>query len=251
MLEDRQVALALSGGATRGAYHLGVLAYLDEAGIKVKAISATSIGSVIATSYACGISPKEQLEIFKSREFKRIFSFKFPKTSFIKIDKHAKVLDKLIKKETLEEIDIKIVISAINLKTGEYIYFSKGDIRSICFASCALVPFFEKVEYNGYDLIDGGYLNNMPIDPLLELDLPIVGVNLLPAKEFKKKPNILNITKRLFFLHAHHQSNKNENMCSYVITSPELSKYSIFSFKHLDKLFAMGYEDAKEVLSQY
>ena len=87
-----EITLALSGGAARGAYHLGVLHFIEEEGLHVRAVSATSIGAVIGASWLCGVSAKEQLDIFKSKEFKRIFSFNYFRKSLYKIDMNAKIL---------------------------------------------------------------------------------------------------------------------------------------------------------------
>ena len=98
----KEITLCLSGGAARGAYHLGVLQYIEESGIEVKAISATSIGAIIAASWLSGVSAKEQLAIFKSREFKKIFSFNFFRGSLFSIDTTAKIIKKLVPKKILK-----------------------------------------------------------------------------------------------------------------------------------------------------
>jgi len=243
-----EVSLALSGGAARGAYHLGVLDYLDEKNIKVKAISATSIGAIIATSYASGISPKEQLEIFKSKEFKEIFSLNLFKGSLLKADYESKIIQRLLPVKNIEELNIPLHITAVDVQSGDYIYFSSGSTAQICLASSAIIPIFPSVEYDGKRLVDGGIINHMPIEPLNQYHYKIIGVNLHPTYPKNVNNTLFSNLKRAIFLRAYEISQASKNLCDIYISSPELENYSLFSLKYLDEMFQMGYEDASSML---
>ena len=245
----REITLALSGGAARGAYHLGVLHFIEENDITVKAICATSIGAIIGASWLSGISAKEQLAIFKSREFKKIFSFNFFRKSIYKIDMNAEILDTLVPKRNIEDLDTPLYITAVDINSGENIYFNSGDIKSVCFASSALVPMFEPVEYNGHKLVDGGFIDHIPTKPLKSYVYETVGVNLHPIYEAEVKENIFSYIKRTFYLSTYRDSFEAKADCDIYITSKKLPTYSIFSFKHFDELFELGYQDAKEKFS--
>lgn len=239
-----EISLALSGGAARGAYHLGVLHFLDKQNIKVKAISATSIGSIIGASYAGGVTPKEQLEIFKSKEFKDIFSLNLFGGSFLKADYKAKIIERLLPVKNLEDLDIPLHVTAVDIQTGEENYFSSGNTQLICLASSALVPIFAPVEYDGNKLIDGGIVNHMPTEPLKQYPYKIVGVDLHPVYPKNINNSIFSNFKRAIFIRAYKRSAAFENLCDIYISSPKLENYSIFSLKHLDEMFKLGYEDA-------
>ena len=71
------LALVLGGGAARGAFHLGILAYLEDKGIEINAYSGSSIGAIISCSHASGIESRKMLEIFKSDEVKNEVSTTF------------------------------------------------------------------------------------------------------------------------------------------------------------------------------
>ena len=62
------LALALSGGVARGAFHLGVLDFCEQHNIDIKAYSGSSVGAIISASHASGVKAKEQLKIFSSKE---------------------------------------------------------------------------------------------------------------------------------------------------------------------------------------
>lgn len=86
------INLSLSGGAARGAYHLGVLQKLDEIGVCIKRISGASIGSFVAVAYASGFKPFEILEIIKTDKFKSAFSLNLDFKSFAKIEFNNKII---------------------------------------------------------------------------------------------------------------------------------------------------------------
>lgn len=140
------LGLALSGGGAKGAAHIGVLKALEEENIKVKCISGTSSGSIVATLYACGYTPNEILKLFKvyCREISdldKTLPLKIINTMFsgrINIQGLAKGdnLENLIKiysnkKEIrdITQIKIPIVIPTVDINTGEIIYFSNTKIR--------------------------------------------------------------------------------------------------------------------------
>ena len=198
-MNKRRISLALSGGGARGAYHLGVLQYMDEIGVQIDAISGTSIGALVGVSYASGVKPKDQLEIFKSKEFKSVFSFKPFGPSLFNINLKSEILDKLFLETKLENLKIPTTITAVNLHNGENIYFKSGDAVKLCMASCALVPVFAPIKYENMLLADGGIVNHMPLDSLVDSNLKIVGVNLHTIFDTNNKTTIWSIFIRTFF----------------------------------------------------
>jgi NTE family protein len=78
-----KINLALSGGAFRGAFHLGFLEAIDGK-IEINAIAGSSIGALIGASYVCGVKPQKQLELLKSKAFKKVFKFNSLLKAFLK-----------------------------------------------------------------------------------------------------------------------------------------------------------------------
>lgn len=238
------ITLALSGGAARGAYHLGVLHFIEQNEINVKAICATSIGSVIGASWLSGVSAKEQLELFKSKEFRKVFRFDFFRRALYRVDADAAILDRFIPKKNIQDLEIPLYITAVDIDSGENIYFDTGNLKKLCLASSALLPLFAPIVYQGQRLIDGGFVNHMPLEPLKSLGLKIVGVNLNPIIKKDISPNIFSSTKRAFEIAAYKESGQIKADCDLYISSKKLLDYSLFSFKHFDELFALGFHDA-------
>ena len=245
----KEITLCLSGGAARGAYHLGVLQYIEESGIEVKAISATSIGAIIAASWLSGVSAKEQLAIFKSREFKKIFSFNFFRGSLFSIDTTAKIIKKLVPKKNIEDLPIPLHVSAVDINSGQNIYFDSGDIVTLCIASSALIPVFKPIRYNEKMLADGGFIDHIPLLPLQSYPYKIVGVNLHPIYEREVDVGIFSYIKRILYLSTYRDSFEASVHSDIYITSKKLLGYSLFSFNRFDELFELGYQDAQERFS--
>lgn len=245
-----KISLVLSGGAARGAFHLGVLQAMDELGIKIEAISGSSIGAIIAASYASGISPKKQLELFKSKEFKKALKFNYFKSGLLKIDEKLDILKQLVPLVNIEESKIKLHISCIDLISGEVVYFDKGDAKLLCIASSALIPIFRPIEYQNYKLADGGIMDNLPVSPLKNYKNKVIGVDLHPM-QYGCKNSVRGIIKRTLFLMWRASVSKHIKELDLYITDKQLSQYSLFTFKKLDKLFDLGYQIAKEHLDEF
>ncbi|HFU77681.1 MAG TPA: patatin [Epsilonproteobacteria bacterium] len=240
-----KISLVLSGGAARGAFHLGVIEALKEKGIEIEAISGSSIGAIIATSLSANVSPKEQLEIFKSKAFRKSFKFNGFKKGFLKIDQKKAVLKELVPIKNLEDGNIKVHITTIDLERGDVVRFNEGEAIPLCIASSAVVPLFKPIAYKDYQLVDGGIMDNLPVYPLKEYGFPIVAVDLHPQEDGFKN-SLWGIIKRTIFLMWRASVQEQMKECDYYISNEKLKNYSLFSFKNLDELFQLGYETALE-----
>ena len=244
-----KISLALSGGAARGAFHLGVLEALEKNGFSIEAISGTSIGAIIGTSYAAGVAPREQLEIFESKAFKKIFKLKGFRNGFFRIDQQQDILKKLIPISHIEKTRIKLHITAVDLISGEIIRFDKGEAIPLCVASSAVLPLFEPLLYGAYYLADGGVMDNLPVAPLLKYNHPIIGVDLHPLFH-GFTPSFIGGIKRTLFLTWHASIQEHLKLCDFYITDPKLSNYALLRFKNFKEMFHLGYETTMELSKQ-
>lgn len=247
-MNQKKLAIALGGGAARGAFHLGVLHFMEENRIKIDAYAGSSIGAIISASHASGIPAKEQLKIFSSKELKKVLKFNYFKNGLIRIDRHHKILDELLPIKTLEEIPKKIYITAYDIKKRELHYFEKGDTHILCMASSALIPIFKPISYKGMYLIDGGLFDSIPIKAFDDNIYNIFAIDLFPKS--KKLPTIKinpikllkkKLFKQLYSNHKHTISN-----ADYYLGSYEINDYSMFTFKELFDCFNFGYKEANK-----
>jgi NTE family protein len=244
-----QISLSLSGGAARGAYHLGVLHYFDEMHIEVKALCGVSIGAIIGASYASGVKPERQLQIFKSKEFRSVFSFNWLRGSIFDVDYNAEIFKELIPVEQIEDLSIPLWIATLDITHAKSFLFNRGNIKELCLASSALAPVFKPILLNNSLFADGGFVNNLVIDPLKNFPHKIVGVNLHPIEREYHKKGFFSVAKRIIFLNTFSAVTQSEDACDILIASPKIRDYSIFSLSKLDAMFELGYEDTKRVFS--
>ena len=246
-IPTNNLALVLGGGAARGAFHLGVLDFCDEHKIEIKAYSGSSIGAIIAASHASGISAKEQLKIFSSKDLRQVLKFNYFKNGLLKIDSSNKIVKELLPIEKLEDIPKPVWVNAYDLKKKELHYFNSGDTITLCLASSALVPLFKPISYHGMNLIDGGLFDNLPIKPLLEKNYDIYTIDLfakdnqIKTKKFNPLKNIkMNLFKQLHENHKFSLENTN-----YYLGSKHIRSFSLFTFNELDECFKLGIKEAQ------
>lgn len=236
-----EITLSLSGGAARGAFHLGVLDALDEMGIAIRAIAGSSIGAAVGAGYASGVSPKKMLDIFKSRDFRRTISLNLHRGSLWRINTNENIFDLLLNgKKSFEALEFPLHVGITDLTNGKASYINSGELEQAISASYALLPFFAPVKIGKNWCADGGYMDNLPIKPLLEYGLPIVGVNLHPLLRHEKG----SLLRRALFLSWHASIASHLNDLEYCISSPALDGYSLFNLSKLDELYELGYEES-------
>jgi len=244
-----EVSLCLSGGGARGAYHLGVISVLEENSIAIRAISGTSIGALIGASLASGKNAKEIFEIFCSKEMRKIFRFSFTFSHIFTIDFQAEILNKLINKESFEALNTPLSVAVFDVKKEELHHINAGaDLKKYVLASCALVPVFQAVKHKEMLLVDGGLVDNFPVEQLLKFPYPILGINLYPSS-----PNIPNSLfawiKKIIYLSWQTPNNNKKELCYSYISSQNLHTIATLSLKDMDRAFTLGREEMQRVLN--
>jgi NTE family protein len=250
MLENYQnIAIALSGGAVRGASHIGVLRALEEFGIKPNIVSGSSAGSIIAVFYSAGYSPKEMEEILLKTKYFDYIKIKFPKTAFFSLEKLDKIFEKYISVKDISELQKKTYITIVNLKKGQPEYIDKGNIGLYVKASCALPVVFEPVYINGEPYIDGGIMDNLPVEPFLKYkDIYIIGSEVNPMPSNLKGFNIISLGILSFYLSMRANVEKNKKYCDLFIQPPDLAKIGLFNTKKIKDAIDIGYFYTKKLL---
>lgn len=246
-IPTNNLALALGGGAARGSFHLGVLDFCEKYELEIKAYSGSSIGAIISASHASGVSAKEQLKIFSSKELQQALKFNYFRNGLLKIDSSNKMIKELLPIERLEDIPKPVWVNAYDLKKRELHYFSSGDTITLCMASSALIPLFRPISYKEMYLIDGGLFDNIPIKPLLEKNYDIYSIDLF-AKDYQseiKKFNPLKVIKKSLFKQLHLNHKHSVENTNYYLGSKHIRSFSLFSFKELNECFKLGYKEAQ------
>ncbi len=187
----KKISLVLSGGGARGIAHVGVLEELEKQGYEIHSITGTSMGAVVGGIYAAGkikefkkwILDLNKIDIFKLVDF-TLFN-----SGFIKGDKVFKELSTFIEDNQIQNLSIKFSATATDLVTRKEVLFTEGSLYNAMRASIAIPNVLTPVKNESSILVDGGVVNNIPINHAQRIDndlLIAVNVNAnipLPIKK--------------------------------------------------------------------
>lgn len=275
--DSLKVGLVLSGGGAKGFAHIGVLKVIDSLDIKVDYIAGTSMGAIIGAMYASGYSGKQLDSIFKALNFDNVISDYLPREAktFYERDnseKYAITLPfddfklklpsalsrgqnvfNLLSKLTLhvsdiddfEKLPIPFFCIATNVETGAPVVLDHGNLALSVTASGAFPSLFQPVEINNQILIDGGVVNNYPLDELKAKGMDIIiGVDvqddLATRKELTSAPKILlQINNYRTIRDMKLKAQKTD-----IYIKPDVTNFNVVSFSEGKKIIENGQKAA-------
>ncbi|MEN8208806.1 MAG: patatin-like phospholipase family protein [Candidatus Fermentibacteria bacterium] len=210
-----RLGLALGGGGARGLAHIPYLEILDNMGIKPSCIAGTSIGAVLGTLYASGVTGSgirslvQDTIISKSaspaellRDIKRLIHFMdidFLGPGIFKGDSIMDYFYDAIHTDSFEDLEIPMKVLATDFWASGQTVLHSGDLLKAVKASMGLPGLFTPVKYGERILIDGGGVNPVPFDVLDDCDL-IIAVDVLgyAESETSKPPGAVRAVLEMF-----------------------------------------------------
>ena len=235
------IGVALSGGGARGVSHLGVLKALDEYGIRHDIMSGTSAGAIVGGFYCAGYSPDDILSILIKTKMLAIFKPAFSWKGLLSMDKLNSILQDNLP-NTFEELDRPLLIAATNLEAGKTTYFNTGKLHTAILASSCLPVLFNPIEIDGVKYIDGGILNNLPVEALYQKASKILAVGCNPIIEKSQFNSFKDVMERSSLLAINENTSQSKQLADLFIEPPELSKFSGFDLSKAKDIFETGYE---------
>lgn len=239
-MAKNSIGLVLSGGGARAAAQIGALAALNENGIFPTHISGASAGALIGVLYCNGYTPQEILELAKSQEFLKIFKIGFNNKGLTEMTRLKAFLKGHVK-DDFKELKIPLSVSVSNINLGAYEIISSGMLIDYIVASCAVPLLFKPIVINDIQYVDGGLLNNFPIEPLLNSCDRIIGISVDGNPYMEKINGALRITERCLKLAIWNTIQDRIKKCNVSIIIDEHTEYNMFSFSKSDELFKIGY----------
>ena len=241
-----KINLVLSGGGARGIAHLGIIKALLEYGIEINQIAGVSMGSIMGAFIADGYSPDDALKIICEQRLFSLFSPIFRRGLF-SMNGLEKGLNKYIKHKTLETLNIPLTIYATCVKNGQLVAFDKGDIVKPIIASSSIPGLFEPMLIDGKQYIDGGVLNNLPVESFIDLLEPLVAVHVNPPYISHNLNSTMKVMSRVAELIAYKTIEKRKFKASILIEPPRLKMFAIHDLKRAKEIFQVGYEYTKSI----
>ncbi|MEO1486750.1 MAG: patatin-like phospholipase family protein [Bacteroidota bacterium] len=204
--KDVKVGLVLSGGGAKGLAHVGAIKVIEESGVKIDYIGGSSMGAIVGALYASGYSAKELDSIFRTTDFSALIQDNFPRSSKTFYDKDdaeryalslpfdnfsvsfpqgisggQTIYNELVRLlfhvkdiDNFQNLPIPFLCIATNVETGEEVLLDRGYLPEAIMASGTFPSLFEPSEVDGEILIDGGVVNNYPIDQVREMGADVI-----------------------------------------------------------------------------
>lgn len=278
-----KIGLVLSGGGAKGLAHIGVLKVIDSLGIKVDYISGTSMGAVVGGLYASGYNAHQLDSIFSAidvdallqdytpRESKsfyekrndEIYALTLPFNNFrlglpsglSKGLYNFNLISRLTKHvshvRNFDELPIPFLCVATDVETGEQILLDSGVLAQSIIASGAIPTLYNPVEINGRLFIDGGVVNNYPVEELKNRGVDfIIGVDVQDG--LKNRDQLKDVTVVLSQINNFSMIEKMDRKRSLtnIYIKPDIKGYSVVSFDNGSEIIKKGTEKAMTYINQ-
>ncbi|WP_324024993.1 patatin-like phospholipase family protein [Maribacter sp. BPC-D8] len=271
-----KIGLVLSGGGAKGMAHIGALRVIEEAGVKIDYIGGSSMGAIVGALYAAGYTADELDSIFRATNIGSLIQDNLPrsaKTFYEKEDSERYSLTLPIKnfKVTVppafsggqniynefvrllyhvKDIDdfnmlpTPFVCIATDIETGRQVILNSGYLPEAILASGTLPSLFEPTIINDKVLIDGGVVNNYPIDEVRAMGADIIiGVDV--QHDLSDREALLSATEILLQINNYRtvadMKIKSEKTNIYI--KPNIEEYSLIDFNRMGEIVKTG-EDA-------
>ena len=166
-LQRPKIGLVLSGGGAKGAAEVGALKVIEEVGVPIDFIAGTSIGSILGGLYSLGYRAEKLDSIFQSQEWLDLFVKGNLIGFFEQFTGNKDDAD-------FSDLPIPFACVAVDLKTQREVILQNGSLARAMRASMAIPGIFKPVKVNGRLLVDGGMLNNLPVDVVKKMGADIV-----------------------------------------------------------------------------
>jgi len=239
----RKIGLALSGGGVRGVSHLGVMQALTDHGIKFSHISGTSAGAVAASLFGQGYAPKDILQFIKDAKLFKLLRPSLGSAGLVSILNVRSIFEHYIPHNSFQQLKTRVTITAVDLGEGRLVYFTDGELDIAILASCCLPGIFKPIIINDHMYVDGGILNNFPVEPLIgNCDL-IIGSTCNHLPHITEIKSFGNLVDRAAMIAINSTLNNHKILCDVVIEPEGLGGYGIFDTDAADEIYQIGYEE--------
>ncbi len=165
LLAGSGTSVVLGGGGARGFAHLGVLVVLEELAVPIDMIGGTSIGAIMSAGPAMGWNAEKTRQM-ATEQFRRIFDYTLPSVSILKGERIAGKLRAIFGDTDIADLWIPYFCVSANLTTAGARYHDRGPLVDAIRASIAIPGVLPPVPVDGELLVDGGILDNVPVDEM-------------------------------------------------------------------------------------
>ncbi|HZJ79760.1 MAG TPA: patatin-like phospholipase family protein [Dysgonamonadaceae bacterium] len=281
--EEIKLGLVLSGGGAKGFAHIGALKVFEEENIPITLITGNSIGTIVGALYSLGYSAQDIEDFTREQDwemllldevprklqspFKQDFEHKYLlQLNFDTKDRKLSLPSGYVKGNNILNLfsgitanisdsvnfsDLPIPFSCVayNIGTGKEEVLSHGHLPTAMLSSMAFPGALSPVSFNDMLLVDGGVINNFPVDVAKNMGADIIiGVDLKQVQDQDSNSgSITSILMGIINQIEVEKHNKNIELADVVI-NPKLDGISTFDFKAsvVDSVMKQGERAARE-----
>ncbi|MFC7775023.1 patatin-like phospholipase family protein [Flavobacterium sp. GCM10027622] len=282
-IKKPKIGLVLSGGGAKGLAHIGVLKEIEKAGIKIDYIGGTSMGAIVGGLYASGYTADELDSIFRNLDSDAIIQDIIPrgnKTFYEKNNDEVYALTlpfqklkitvpkgfskglynyNLFSKLThnyrhirdFNQLKIPFLCVATDVETGKGVVFREGSLPMCLAASGAFPSLFSPVKIDGKYYIDGGVVNNYPIEEVKAMGADIIiGVDVQDGlKDINNISGATGVLVQISNFKTLENMDKKKAMTDIYI-KPNIQGFSVISFDLGEIIIKNGEQAAQNVSDQ-
>lgn len=270
---DKKIGLVLSGGGAKGLAHIGALKVIEEAGVKIDFIGGTSMGAIIGAMYASGYTANQLDSIFRATDFSNLIEDNLPrsaKTFYEKEDSEryaltlpfngfkvsvpsaysggqniyselVRILYHVKDIDDFSKLPIPFVCIATNIENGKEVVLNSGYLPEAIMASGTLPSLFAPANIDGTILIDGGVVNNYPIEKVRAMGADII-IGIDVQQGLSDRESLLSATEILLqinnFQSAAGMVEKAADTDIYI--KPNIADFTVIEFNRVDEIMKSG-----------
>jgi NTE family protein len=234
--------LVLSGGGARGIAHIGVIDALRSRGLEPDCIAGSSSGAIIGALTAAGHSTETMLEFFTRASPFRLSVVTMRKAGILDTAKVVASFREYFPEDSFEALRIRLFVTATDIVNARLRVFESGPLISAILASCSMPMVFTPTEVDDRWYVDGGVINNFPVEPLRGRCDVVVGHYASPLRRASQADlsGVLAVSERALEVGMHFASKDKFHECDVMLRCPQLSEYGLFDTKHHREIFDAG-----------
>lgn len=250
MDDQGPIGLALGGGAVLGAAHIGVLQAVDETDLTVTHLAGTSMGALVGSLYAFGLSGKEIEAFAEDLRWPDLTRLAPSKLGLLSMARLEGFLRRHLGDVRMEDAHIPLALVATDISTGEKVVLTEGELATAASASACVPGLFIPVERDGHLLVDGGLLENLPVSPLRKWGVErVLAVDVHMGRRFHRPGNLAEVLANALDIALANAAQEQARAADLVIT-PDTTSWSRSQMQDIPALVREGYRATKERLSR-
>uniref|UniRef100_UPI001C7F1C81 patatin-like phospholipase family protein n=1 Tax=Nocardioides stalactiti TaxID=2755356 RepID=UPI001C7F1C81 len=278
-LTGKATGLVLGGGGARGFAHIGVLRALTEAGIEIDRVGGSSMGALVGGLWSTGLTAAEIVEANREiwHEIRPLKGFTLPFVALHGSRRSRLAMAGAFGTARIEDQAREFFCTSTNLTRNRSMIHTSGPLARYVLASVSIPGIVAPVIDRGELLVDGGVLDNLPVDPMSRTGTgSVIASDVSPPRTFSVGmhweqapgivdvvrhklrqsagtafPSIVRILERTATLASDRAASTQRLRSDVRFIAPPVAQYDTLDMRHLDEIVEVGYRSAVDAISRW